>query len=125
VFGRDYPTPDGSCIRDYIHVNDLAEGHALAIEYLAGGGESVALNLGTGHGYSVLEVLDAVEAATGRVPKRRDGPRRWGDPPALVADPARAARVLGWKAQRSLANIVETAWHWMQNRSRVLAGTPR
>jgi len=125
VFGRDYPTPDGTCIRDYIHVNDLAEGHALAIEYLAGGGESVALNLGTGHGYSVLEVLDAVEAATGRVPKRRDGPRRWGDPPALVADPARAARVLGWKAQRSLANIVETAWHWMQNRSRVLAGTPR
>jgi len=70
-------------------------------------------------------VLDAVEAATGRVPKRRDGPRRAGDPPALVADPARAARVLGWKAQRSLANIVETAWHWMQNRSRILAGAPR
>ena len=125
VFGRDYPTPDGTCIRDYIHVNDLAEAHALALEYLAGGGESVALNLGTGHGHSVLEVLDAVEAATGRVPKRRDGPRRPGDPPTLVADPARAARVLGWKAQRSLADIVETAWRWMQNRSRILAGAPR
>lgn len=121
VFGRDYPTPDGTCIRDYIHVNDLAEAHALAIEYLAGGGGSVALNLGTGHGHSVMEVLAAVEMTTGHRPDRRYGPRRPGDPPVLVADPARAAQVLGWKARRSLNEVVETAWRWMQKSSKVLA----
>jgi len=125
VFGRDYPTPDGTCIRDYIHVNDLAEAHALAIEYLAGGGASLALNLGTGQGHSVMEVLAAVEAATGRSPDRRYGPRRQGDPPALVADPTKAAQVLGWKARRPLRNVVETAWNWMQNSSKVLACAPR
>jgi len=125
VFGRDYPTPDGTCIRDYIHVNDLAEAHALAIEYLAGGGASVALNLGTGQGHSVMEVLGAVEAVTGSAADRRYGPRRPGDPPALVADPTRAAQVLGWKARRPLKNVVETAWRWMQNRSKVLACAPR
>jgi UDP-arabinose 4-epimerase len=125
VFGRDYPTPDGTCVRDYIHVSDLADAHVLALEYLAGGGPSVALNLGTGQGHSVMEVLAAVETATGRSPNHRYGPRRPGDPPALVADPGRAAQVLGWKAQRSLGNIIETAWRWMQNRSRVLAGAQR
>jgi len=122
VFGRDYPTPDGTCIRDYIHVSDLAEAHVLAIEYLAKGGPAVALNLGTGQGHSVMEVLASVETVTGHSPNRRYGPRRPGDPPALVADPARAAQVLGWKSRRSLSNIVETAWHWLDNRSRVLAG---
>ena len=121
VFGRDYPTPDGTCIRDYIHVNDLAEAHALAIEYLWAGGESVALNLGTGCGHSVLEVLAAVEAATGRPPEWKNAPRRPGDPPRLVADAARAAQVLGWKARRSLKDVVESAWRWMQNSSKVLA----
>jgi len=122
VFGHDYPTPDGTCVRDYIHVNDLAEAHALAIEHLGSGGNSLVLNLGTGQGHSVMEVLAAVEAATGRAPDRRYGPRRQGDPPALVADPSRAEQVLGWKARRSLQNVVETAWRWMQNSARVLAG---
>ena len=125
VFGRDYPTPDGTCIRDYIHVNDLAEAHALALEYLDAGGAAVALNLGTGQGNSVMQVLAAVEAATGRPPDRRYGARRPGDPPALVADPTRAQQVLGWKARRSLTNIVETAWRWMQNSSKVLATASR
>ena len=125
VFGRDYPTPDGTCIRDYIHVSDLAEAHALAIEYLADGGASVALNLGTGQGHSVMEVLAAVEAVTGRSPDRRYGPRRPGDPPVLVADPTRAAQVLGWTAKRPLSNIVQTAWRWLQNSTKVLAGARR
>ena len=125
VFGRDYPTPDGTCIRDYIHVNDLAEAHAQALEYLDAGGAAVALNLGTGQGNSVMQVLAAVEAATGRPPDRRYGARRPGDPAALVADPTRARQVLGWKARRSLTNIVETAWRWMQNSSKVLATASR
>jgi UDP-glucose-4-epimerase GalE len=125
VFGRDYPTPDGTCIRDYIHVNDLAEAHALAIEYLEEGGASTALNLGTGQGHSVMEVLAVVERVTGRAPDRRYGPRRLGDPPVLVADPTRAAQVLGWTAKRPLANVVETAWRWLQNSSSVVASTQR
>jgi UDP-glucose-4-epimerase GalE len=125
VFGSDYPTPDGTCIRDYIHVNDLAEAHALALEYLADGGGSLALNLGTGQGHSIMEVLAAVELATGRRPDSRYGPRRPGDPPALVADPTRAQQVLGWRAQRSLKNVVETAWRWMQNSSKALGSIQR
>ena len=120
VFGNDYPTPDGTCIRDYIHVNDLAEAHALALEYLAGEGQSATLNLGTGQGHSVLEVLAEVEATTGRPPNRRFGPRRPGDPPVLVADPTRAAQVFGWKARRPLKNVVETAWRWMQKCPQIL-----
>jgi UDP-glucose 4-epimerase len=114
IYGEDYSTPDGTCIRDYIHVNDLAEAHARALEYLAAGGESVALNLGTGRGYSVKEVLDEIERVTGRPLPRKMGPRRAGDPPALVADPSRANRVLGWKPRRSLAEIIASAWNWMQ-----------
>jgi len=97
----------------------------LALEYLAAGGASLALNLGTGHGHSVMEVLAAVEVVTGRSPDRRYGPRRPGDPPALVADPTKAAQVLGWKARRPLRKVVETAWSWMQNSAKVLAGAPR
>ncbi len=114
IYGEDYSTPDGTCIRDYIHVNDLAEAHVRALEYLAGGGGSLALNLGTGRGYSVKEVLDEIERVTGRPLPRKPGPRRAGDPPALVADPTSANQVLGWKAKRSLTEIIASAWDWTQ-----------
>jgi len=113
LFGSDYPTPDGTCVRDYIHVNDLAEAHGLALRYLCGGNDSGALNLGTGRGYSVEEVLKKVEEVTGHVVPRRMAPRRPGDPPSLVADPSRAKEVLRWKAKRSLDDIVKSAWDWM------------
>lgn len=113
LFGNDYPTPDGTCVRDYIHVNDLAEAHALALQHLGGGKDSIALNLGTGQGYSVKEVLRKIEEVTGRPVPVRTVARRPGDPPSLVADPSRAEKVLGWKAKRSLDDIVRTAWNWM------------
>jgi UDP-glucose-4-epimerase GalE len=114
VFGTDYPTDDGTCIRDYIHVNDLAEAHALALERLALGQSSFAANLGTGTGRSVFEILKAVERVTGRKVHYKASPRRQGDPPELVADPTLAHKLLGWKATRSLNDIVSTAWNWMQ-----------
>ena len=114
VFGSDYPTPDGTCIRDYIHVNDLAEAHALALGCLAEGKPSMAVNLGTGQGSSVLEIIHAVEEVTGEKVQRKMGPRRAGDPPALVADPRRAEQALQWKAKRSLQEIVASAWNWMR-----------
>ncbi len=114
IYGDDYPTPDGTCIRDYIHVNDLDEAHVRALEYLAAGGASLALNLGTGSGHSVKEVLQEIESVTGRPLPRKIGPRRAGDPPALVADPGRANQVLGWKAHSSLNEIIASAWKWMQ-----------
>jgi UDP-arabinose 4-epimerase len=114
LFGTDYPTPDGTCIRDYIHVNDLAEAHVLALQHLAGGGKSIAVNLGTGRGYSVKDVLQKVEQVTGRPVPKRVAARRPGDPPALVADPSSAEKLLQWKATRSLDDIVKTAWRWMQ-----------
>ncbi len=114
VFGSDYPTPDGTCLRDYIHVTDLAEAHVRALQHLEQGGDSFALNLGTGHGHSVLEVIHAAEAATGKPVRRTIGPRRPGDPPILVADASKAKQVLGWTAQRDLTQIVNSAWKWMQ-----------
>ncbi len=111
IFGDDYPTADGTCIRDYIHVNDLAEAHVLGLEYLAKG-ESGAMNLGTGKGYSVHEVVAAVEKVTGRKVPTHIGPRRAGDPAELVADPSRAETLLNWKAKRSLEEIVASAWKW-------------
>jgi UDP-glucose-4-epimerase GalE len=115
IFGSDYPTADGTCIRDYIHVNDLADAHVRALQYLEkDGADSVAVNLGTGRGHSVLEVIQAAENATGRPVRRKIGPRRPGDPPVLVADPSKAQRVLGWTAKRNLADIVSSAWNWMQ-----------
>ena len=114
VYGSDYPTADGTCVRDYIHVNDLADAHVLALEYLASSGESTTLNLGTGQGYSVKQVLKTVEQVVGHAVPQRLAPRRAGDPPALVADPHRAETLLQWKASRSLEQIVSTAWHWMQ-----------
>jgi len=113
IFGDDYPTPDGTCIRDYIHVNDLAEAHVLGLEYLDRG-ESVAVNLGTGRGHSVKEVVGAVERTTGRKVPAQVAPRRPGDPPELVADPSRAEKLLGWKARYSLDDIIRTAWSWTQ-----------
>ena len=111
IFGDDYPTADGTCIRDYIHVNDLAEAHVLGLEYLVKG-ESGAMNLGTGKGYSVHEVVAAVEKITGRKVPTHIGPRRAGDPAELVADPSRAEKLLNWKAKRSLEEIVASAWKW-------------
>jgi UDP-arabinose 4-epimerase len=118
VYGTDYSTPDGTAIRDYVHVTDLAEAHVLALRYLVGGGETVALNLGTGKGYSVREVIAAVERVNGgRTPPFRDAPRRAGDPPSLIAAPGRAAQLLGWQPQHSdLDNIVRTAWAWHAGR---------
>lgn len=117
VFGTDYPTPDGTAIRDYIHVTDLADAHVLALEYMLNGGEVRALNLGTGRGHSVREVIHAVEAASDRpVPYVAVG-RREGDPPELVADATLAAQVLGWRPKYSgLAEIARTAWNWCANR---------
>lgn len=114
IFGTDYPTPDGTCIRDYIHVNDLADAHVSALELLANGADSMGVNLGTGHGYSVKDVLSKIEEVTGKKVPVRIAPRRPGDPPALVANPALAEKLLRWKAKRSLDNIVTTAWGWMQ-----------
>jgi UDP-arabinose 4-epimerase len=113
LFGDDYPTRDGTCVRDYIHVSDLADAHVLALEYLLNGGPSVALNLGTGHGYTVREVIQAAQAITGREVPHRTVSRRPGDPAILVADPTRAERTLGWRAQRSaLDSIVSSAYAW-------------
>jgi UDP-glucose 4-epimerase len=114
IFGDDYPTPDGTCIRDYIHTNDLAEAHVLGLEYL-NKGDSVAMNLGTGRGYSVHEVVSAVERVTGHKVPTQITPRRSGDPPELVADPKLAERLLKWKARRGLDEIIETAWKWAQS----------
>jgi UDP-glucose-4-epimerase GalE len=115
IYGDDYPTPDGTCVRDYIHVSDLAEAHLLGLEYLEGGA-SAALNLGTGHGHSVKEVLSTIERITGHPVPKRMVARRAGDPPELVADPSRAEKLLNWKAKRSLDEIISTAWNWEQNR---------
>jgi UDP-glucose 4-epimerase len=115
VFGDKYPTPDGTAIRDYVHVIDLADAHIRALEYLRRGGNSEFLNLGTGHGYSVLEVVEAARQATGRKIAIRVEPARAGDPPRLVADPSKAKKVLGWEPVKSdLRSIIGSAWEWRQ-----------
>jgi UDP-glucose-4-epimerase GalE len=112
VFGTDYPTPDGTCVRDYIHVDDLAEAHLLALEKLSPG-VALKLNLGTGRGYSVREVIRVAEEVTGRKVPVQEGPRRAGDPPVLVAAADRARRELNWTPHYAeLKPIVETAWNW-------------
>jgi UDP-glucose-4-epimerase GalE len=116
IFGDDYPTQDGTCLRDYIHVQDLVDAHVLALEKLADGAESMSLNLGTGSGLTVREIVDAVERVTGKKVPVRIGARRPGDPPALVAEPSRAEKLLGWKAKRGLDEIVSSAWKWAQKR---------
>jgi UDP-arabinose 4-epimerase len=119
VFGSDYPTPDDTCVRDYIHVSDLADAHVRALQYLEtkGDGASLAINLGTGRGHSVLEVIRAAESTTGRKVRRTIGPRRPGDPPVLVAAPVKAQSLLGWTAKRNLADIVSSASRWMRKSS--------
>lgn len=118
VFGTDYPTPDGSCIRDYIHVDDLAQAHLLALEKITPG-QGRAFNLGTGRGFSVLEVIKACEEVTGKKVPVKFGPRRAGDPPELIASPARAMSELGWKPKYTeLREIVETAWRWHKDHPR-------
>jgi len=115
VFGEDYDTPDGTCIRDYIHVSDLAEAHVAALRSLLDGKGSNAYNLGTGNGFTVRQVIDAVEKVTGRAVPHSIGPRRAGDPAALVADPSAANRDLDWQPRMSdLDSIVATAWAWHQ-----------
>ena len=113
VFGDDYPTADGTCVRDYIHVSDLAEAHVRALGYLERGGATVALNLGTGEGYSVAQVIAAVRAVTGREVPVVMGPRRAGDAPEMVAGGERAHTVLGWQPRRpALETIITDAWNW-------------
>lgn len=116
VFGDDYPTPDGTCVRDYIHVCDLAEAHRLGLERLHAGGDGGVFNLGNGRGYSNLEVVRACAEVTGRDVDVRIGPRRAGDPAQLVASSAKAEAELGWKPQRgALREIVADAWRWHQS----------
>jgi len=121
IFGSDYPTPDGTCVRDYIHVNDLASVHVKALEHLAAGKDSFAVNVGTGTGASVKEVISAVQKITGKKVPHRFVPRRPGDPPALVANPSKAQSLLNWKATRALDEIVSTAWRWAETRRQVKA----
>lgn len=112
IFGNDYDTPDGTCIRDYLHVMDLAEGHVKALDYLESHEGVDAFNLGTGQGRSVLEVVDAFEQACGKPIAREFVERRAGDVPAYFADVTKAEKVLGWKAQRSLLEMCADAWRW-------------
>ncbi|MBI4665217.1 MAG: UDP-glucose 4-epimerase GalE [Nitrospinae bacterium] len=113
VFGADYPTPDGTCVRDYVHVMDLADAHLKAMEHLLNGGAPSAFNLGSGTGYSVREVVAMVEKVGGKSVPVIEGPRRAGDPPALVASSARALETLGWKPRYAeLEAIVKTAYEW-------------
>lgn len=113
INGTDYDTPDGTAIRDYVHVCDLATAHVAAMELLEEGRESFALNLGTGHGLSIRQIIDAVTAAAGKAPVIKEGPRRAGDPPSLIAEPLRANEMLGWQPRLSrVEQIAETAVRW-------------
>lgn len=126
IFGADYPTPDGTAVRDYIHVVDLANAHVAALEYLLKGGSTTTFNLGTGQGHSVQEVIDAISAVTSREVPANTHPRRAGDPPALVADSSRAQKVLNWKPRHSdLPTIVRTAWTWRQTLPIMAATNPK
>lgn len=113
IFGDDYPTADGTCVRDYVHVTDLADAHIAALEYLNRGCPSTALNLGCGSGYTVRQVVDAAQLITGNDIRTRVEPRRNGDPAALIADPQMACEALGFRPKNSgLENIIQTAWEW-------------
>ena len=119
VFGEDYPTPDGTCVRDFVHVTDLAQAHVLALRHLESGGASGAFNLGNGQGVSVRELIASVERVTGLPVARQTGPRRAGDPAVLVASSARITRELGWQPRlAALDDIVATAWRWQRTHPR-------
>jgi UDP-glucose 4-epimerase len=119
IFGTDYPTADGTCIRDYIHVTDLAEAHILALEYLLQGGETAAFNLGNGNGFSVTEVIETAQEVIGKKIKTIESGRRPGDPPVLVGSSEKAMRVLGWKPKYAhIRDIIAHAWNWHQIRHR-------
>jgi UDP-glucose-4-epimerase GalE len=125
IFGNDYDTPDGTCVRDYIHVSDIADAHVRALDYLIQGGKSCALNLANSRGYSVKEVIATAEKICGRVIPLQIASRRSGDPPVLIGDAARARRLLGWKAMRSdLEAQIRDAWKWIEERhaSQILPG---
>jgi UDP-glucose 4-epimerase len=113
IFGTDYDTPDGTCIRDYIHVTDLADAHLKALKYLEAGGKSQVFNLGNGNGFSVREVINTAQNVTGREIKVTETNRRQGDPPILVSSSHKAKKLLGWKPKYDdLSQIISTAWHW-------------
>ncbi|MGP1383092.1 MAG: UDP-glucose 4-epimerase GalE [Thainema sp.] len=117
IFGTDYPTPDGTCIRDYIHVTDLADAHVLGLKYLLNGGETAIFNLGNGNGFSVREVIDVARQVTGRNIPAVECDRRPGDPPALVGSSEKARSILGWQPQYAdLPTIIRHAWNWHQKR---------
>ena len=116
ILGDDYPTKDGTCVRDYVHVSDLARGHVLALKYLDNGGESDVFNLGNGSGYSVKEIIDAVKRVSGRDFQVKITKRRPGDPARLVASSEKAEKVLGWTPEfKNLDEIIKTAWNWHKN----------
>ena len=116
IFGDDYPTPDGTCLRDYIHVIDLADAHILALNYLRDGGESNIFNLGNGQGFSVKEMIETAEKVTGQSIKREMGERRAGDPAQLIASSEKAKKILKWKPQfANVEKVIETAWTWHKN----------
>ncbi|HML05224.1 MAG TPA: NAD-dependent epimerase/dehydratase family protein, partial [Methanobacterium sp.] len=113
IFGADYDTPDGTCIRDYIHVTDLADAHILALEYLQKGGKSNVFNLGNGNGFSVKEVIETARKITGKPIKEVEVERRPGDPPILIGSSKKAMEILNWKPKyHDLSKIVDTAWKW-------------
>jgi UDP-arabinose 4-epimerase len=115
VFGDDYDTKDGTCVRDYIHVADLADAHVRALKYLLSGGKTCALNLANAHGYSVMDVIQTAERVCGKPIKIKMAPRRAGDPPALIGSSDRAREALGWKPVRSTLEVqIADAWNWMQ-----------
>ncbi|WP_428205979.1 GDP-mannose 4,6-dehydratase, partial [Enterococcus faecalis] len=115
IFGDDYDTPDGTCIRDYVYIEDLIAAHILALEYLKNGGESDVFNLGSNNGYSVKEILDAAREVTGQEIPARIAPRRAGDPSTLIASSEKAKRILGWQPEvTEVKDIIATAWQWHQ-----------
>ena len=117
IFGTDYPTPDGTCVRDYIHVADIAQAHVLGLEYLLQGGNSTSFNLGNGTGFSVRQVIDTASLVTDKVIDYQQGERRQGDPPILISSSERARTILGWQPQYpALADAIRHAWQWHQRR---------
>ena len=120
VFGSDYPTPDGTCVRDYVHVSDLADAHVAALDWLAAGQASSAFNLGNGCGFCVADVVQTAQEVSGLTIKSHLAPRRFGDPPALISDSTKAQKLLGWKPKfPDLSQLIDHAWKWFRD------GTPR